>query len=201
MNPQLEARIREVYPTGKLSEPNESAYFGSEYGEKTAAAVNRAIDGSGIRFEGEYGLGREGQFHVAFTSESYPDFSSWIGASNLEKLSWISDRGHFYPVLWLNVSRIYPVWFRYYNIWQPRGSTGYLDAVIENKPFDEMWSAFELRLKIEFEQCGIHPLNETEKLEKTWVTDEEYTDESGRDLPDDEVRLERVNIWTCLFPQ
>lgn len=203
MRESLKQRIKDVYKSERVYDRDETALYGDEYVEKIASAIKNIAAESTIRFDGDAAFGSDAAHRLAFTEQSHPSSDSWIFAKdNVAKLKWIEVHQRPYPILWVQVSRVFPAWLHYYNLWKPRGDTGYLDAEIAYEPISPEWEKFFLRLEKEFEEVGIHKLNNEEmQQEVDFVFDEEYTDEEGNELPDEEPpRIITLNAAGCLFP-
>jgi hypothetical protein len=100
-------------------------------------------------------------------------------------------------VFWLSVSKVFPAYYFYYNIWKPRGDTGYLDTEIAELPFDADWAIFHERLISILKQAGFEQLPQDESRELVpFVFDLEFDDD---DNIDDEGHLIPVNVCQCLF--
>ncbi len=203
MRDNLKQRIKDVYKSGRVYDRDETVLYGAEYVEKIASVIENVSTETTIRFDGDAAFPSDAAHRLAFTEQSHPSSNSWIFAKdNVSKLKWIEANGQPYPILWVQVSRVFPAWLHYYNLWKPRGDTGYLDAEIVDEPISPEWEKFFGLLEKEFENVGIQKLNDEEmKQEVDFVFEEEYTDEEGNDLPDEEPpRLVTLNAAGCLFP-
>lgn len=203
MRDNLKQRIIDVYKSGRVYDRDETALYSEGYVEKIASVIKNVSVESTIRFDGDVAFPTDAAHQLAFTEQSHPSSSSWIFAKdNVSKLKWIEANERSYPILWVQVSRVFPAWLHYYNLWKPRGNTGYLDTEIVYEPISPEWEKFFGFLEKEFDKVGIQKLNDKQMREEVdFVFDEEYTDEEGNDLPDEEpARLITMNIASCLFP-
>jgi hypothetical protein len=204
MKQRLVNRLKEVYKSGRLYEYCEDALFGEDYAGKVSAAIARATENTPIRCDGNHQDRSSKEFEFAFTEKEAPTSKQWIyEMRNPAKLEWISIAGRFYPIFWFRVSRVYPAYDFYYNVWQPRGASGYLDAVIAESMYSREWQTFHEKIHTEMHLQGIELLTDDEFREKVdFVLSESYEDEDGNELPDGTgPRLRRVNVHECLFPE
>ena len=203
MRDNLKQRIKDVYKSGRVYDRDETVLYGEAYIEKIASVINNLAAENTMRFDGNAAFPSDAAHRLTFTEQAHPSSNSWIFAyDNISKLKWIEGYERPYPILWVQVSRVFPAWLHYYNLWKPRGNTGYLDAEIVYAPISFEWEKFFRLLEKEFEQVGIQKLNDEEmQQEIDFVFDEEYTDEEGNDLPDEQPpRLITLNVAGCLFP-
>lgn len=203
MRDSINQRIKEVYKSGRVYDRDETALYSSEYVGKIASAIEKVAAESSIKFDGDAAFPSDALHQLSFTEQNHPSADSWIFAKDTAaKLKWIETHQRPYPILWIQVSRVYPAWTHYYNLWKPRGDTGYLDTEIVYMPISPEWEKFFHSIEKEFADFGIQNLDDKEMQEKVdFVFEEEYTDEEGNELPDEEPpRILTLNVASCLFP-
>ena len=203
MRKEIEDRIREVYPTGDIDERNEDALYGEDYLEKFRSVVREAIKDTGLRGEFLVFWDSEAGFKITITEYPHPAPSQWLfGMKNENKLAWIHENGRPFPVMWLKVSRVFPAYELYYNLWKPRGDTGYLDTEYTKSPVSDMWAVFHERLHQGMEGAGIVIIPQDEGRELVeFVTEDVYEVEDCNDLPEDAPPRKVIqNVYSCLFP-
>lgn len=203
MSASINQRIKDVYKSGRVYDRDETVLYGEDYVENIASAIKKITTETTIKFDGDAAFGSDASHQLSFTEQNHPSADSWVFAmDNVSKLKWIETHQRPYPILWIKVSRVYPAWIHYYNLWKPRGDTGYLDTEIVYAPISPEWEKFFRSIEKEFADVGIQSLSDkTMQEEIDFVFDEEYTDEEGNDLPDNEPpRIFTMNVAGCLFP-
>lgn len=204
MKAELLERLREVYGSGRVFERKVEALYGTDYANKIADVLGivkaRTPD---IRCDGDAAFPQDAKHLMAFTDALGVSSQDWtFSMGNGSKLIWIEDHHSSFPIFWLSVSRVFPAYRFYYNLWKPRGETGYLDTEITEQPFSPKWAKFHSVLFDELDRAGFwHPTNEESREIVPFVFDEECHDEEGKELPEDSpVRLVQESVGGCLFP-
>lgn len=201
MKPELYDRLKAVYPSGRIYEPDESAFFDDDYEETIVSAVKRMAGGTAIRFDGNIAFPQDRAFQLGFTEEAGLKSQVWIThLQDPQRLEWIREHGRPFPILWLRISRIFPAFYHFYNIWTPRGETGHLDAMSTVEPPSDEWRVFHGRMESELTKDGLIRLSGDEANEAVdFIFDEKYFDENGNEFPD-EPNLVQASVHDCLFP-
>jgi len=200
MRPEIEARIREVYTSGRFSVMDRAAFLPNEYNEfvfRICADIEQTI---GFKYWQMWEFDCDRALGFTFSLPDDPPFPVWLDSTNASKLQWIEKSGRFYPVLWLWVSRIWPTYNYYYNIWKPRDATGYLDIDITIDLYHECWLPFFTRGFALLHTQGIIQLSHEELIERVpFVLGEDWDD--IEDETDDEVepRLIETTVSQCLL--
>lgn len=203
MRPELYDRLKAVYSSGRIYEPDESAFLGDDYEAVIVSAVKRMAEGTAIRFDGNIAFPQDRAFQLGFTEVANVNSQEWITHfPDSKKLDWIREHGRPFPILWLRISRIYPAFYHFYNLWTPRGETGFLDAEIAELPPLDEWRVFHQQMERELTQDGFICLSDDEAKETTdFIFDEEYYDETGNELPEGTgPHLVPASVQGCLFP-
>ena len=203
MRADIEKRIRDVYPTERLYEPQAEQYFGTDYDDRLWNTLGEVAGRTAVQLGSNLTWEKRQENQYAFTLDADPHAPEWIWSPRQEKLRIIAERGRNVPVFWLPVSRVFPTYVYYYNIWKPRGDTGYLDAEISYAPFDADWATFHEILFSTLERAGLERLPESELHELVPFVfdlecDDDDDDDSDVDL-DDEGHLVPANVYQCLF--
>lgn len=201
MRPELHDRLKAVFASGRVYEPDESAFLDDDYEKSIILAVKRMAEGTAIRFDGNLAFPQDRAFHLGFTEEAGLKSQAWIThLQDPQRLEWIREHGRPFPILWLRISRIFPAFYHFYNLWTPRGETGYLDAMTTVEPPSNEWRVFCEQMEQELTKDGFIRLSGEEANETTdFIFDEEYFDENGNELPD-EPNLVQASVQDCLFP-
>ena len=203
MKPELLDRLKTVYSSGRIYEPDESAFLDDDYEATIVSAVKRMAEGTAIRFDGNIAFPQDRAFQLGFTEEAGLKSQVWIThLQDPKRLEWIREHGRPFPILWLRISRIYPAFYHFYNLWTPGEEAGRLDAMTTVEPLSEEWQAFHSRMESELAKDGIVRLGGDEAAETTdFIFDEEYFDENGSELPEEAgPRLVQASVHDCLFP-
>ena len=203
MRPELHDRLKAVYSSGRIYEPDESAFLGDDYEAAIVSAVKRMAGGTAIRFDGNIAFPQDRAFQLGFTEEAGLNSQVWITRlQDSQRLEWIGKHGRPFPILWLRISRIFPAFYHFYNHWAPRGDTGHLDAMTTVEPPSDEWRVFHSRMESELAKDGIVRLGGEEAAETTdFVFDEEYFDENGNEFSEEAgPRLVQASVHDCLFP-
>lgn len=150
MNPEIEQRLRGVYPTGIDDEFDETQLFDNEIYSTVQANLGAICK--------EYGLQAVSDdfrpvclWKFAITKLAHMPFDEWVKVPRHEQIRWLKAHQNNFPVLFLEFSRIcrYTSW--HFNFWYPRGDTGYHDAdftqhgeidCANNIPDGAMWKRF-----------------------------------------------------------
>lgn len=206
MDPALESRLRRVYASGNIDDRDCSRLPGADWGESLREVMAVAADPLGIRAEISMLFDSDPEFRLVFTEADGPKFwEGWCGfrrhTANVDKLRWIAWLRRPFPVLWLPVSRVWPCFFHDYNLWKPRGDTGYLDIESESAPPTPQWARAQAAIEAALSAQGIHRLDRETLAERVpFIQEEMFEDEHGNDLPDDGPRVFRtVPVGQALF--
>jgi hypothetical protein len=201
MRPEIEERLQEVYASGYLNQPKSEALYGDGLWRRLLRALH-AVVAEHPRFVLNEGMSisRDKVYQVAVTEAAYPSlWKDWIGGSNLVRTAWLDANGGTYPVLWLDVSRVWPASAYYFNLWQKRGDTGYLDADVAHAAPDDGWAAFLAALTAALCAAGIQSLAREELREAVpFVVDLVWSDDDNDD-DDSEPAEEPSTLGQCLF--
>jgi hypothetical protein len=203
MRPQIEARLREVYADGYLDRPNKEAYYGQELRQRLRVVADTVGKRPRFVLNEKTSPTGEAVYELAVTETGHPPlWDEWLGKTNDARTAWLDAHGGTYPVLWLQVSRVWPALAYYFNLWQKRGTTGYLDTNIAHRPPDEEWRELLVAVVAALRGAGVETLSPEELLEPVpfvidlvWPEDDEQ-DDLDKDL--DAVE-EPSNVGQCLF--
>lgn len=202
MDRLLDARIRQVYPTGLLWEFDENQ-LGKD---GQAARIELALGGAPISVPLRTSLepGNKLLYAIAITHADDPAFDDWVfGMGNPEKTDWCNTNNCPYVVFWLRISRVADYYYFHYNHWKPRGDTGYMDAdhLMEA---NEVWKQYERAICSNLQKQGfILAPDEMLKERISFVLEEGYDE-----IPDDDPRwddedfkppLVPASVYQCLF--
>jgi hypothetical protein len=203
MRAEIEQRIKSVYPTGRLWEPSVNEYLGETYDNRIWDILNDVASQTAIQIDANRASEENPRNQYLFTFDADPCFLEWVHLPNKEKLQVIADRGRNVPVFWLSVSKVFPAYDFFYNVWKPRGDTGYLDTEFTYSPFDSDWTIFHNRLFSVLKQAGLEQLPETEWRELVpFVFELEFDDDENDNVEiehENEGHLVPANVYQCLF--
>jgi hypothetical protein len=203
MRSQIEARLREVYADGYLDRPNTRAYYGQELRKRLHVVADAVAERPRFVLNERMNLTREGAYELAVTEAAYPSlWEGWNGATNDARRAWLDANGGMYPVLWLQVSRVWPALSYYFNLWQKRGDTSQLDAKLVDRAPDEGWRELLAAVVVALNGAGIETLSSEELLEPVpFVLDLVWPENGEQDVWDDELDPveEPSNVGQCLF--
>ncbi len=199
MNPDLEKRIRTVYPTGLLDEPNRRrlhrAKFESAVREavrEIAAATSTVCD----EFPGcWWEISRILQFDFILPGPSHEDWECRLDEA--QRIAWLRDHRDVYAILTLQVSKVYPAYFFYFNTWRLAGPKD-IDHDTYDGLADPCWAPFFQVLLRRFKSLGLIQLKEDERAEKIpFVRTEGCGDRSDEGKP----ILVPATVHQCLFEE
>ena len=198
MNPDLEKRIRTVYPTGLLDEPNRRrlrrAKFESAVRESVreiAAATSTAYK----EFPFWWEISRILQFDVTLPGPSHEDWECRLDEA--QRIAWLRDHRDVYAILTLQVSKVYPAYFFYFNTWRLAGPK-YIDRDTYYGLADPCWAPFFQVLLRRFKLLGLIQLKDDERGEKVpFVRTEGCGDGSDEGKP----ILVPATVHQCLFEE
>jgi hypothetical protein len=201
MRAEIEHRIRTVYPTGRLWEPSVQEYLGEAYDDLIWNALNDVTLRSVTQVDANWASEDEQRDLYPFTFDADPCFLEWVHLPHNEKLRVIAERGRNVPVFWLSVSKVFPTYDFYYNIWKPRGDTGYVDTEITYTPFDSEWAIFHELLSATLKRAGMERLLENEGHELVpFVFELEFNENDDKDEELGDIdNLVPANVYRCLF--
>ncbi len=203
MHEDIAKRLHQVYPSGDFDAPDTDALYAADY----ITSVRKVVESMCV----DYAMQANFDLHAdtdrtrcfAITERARPSQVEWCwDYNNPDKLAWIAKHGRPFPILWLKVSRVFPAYWFYYNLWTPRGDTGYLDAVIDYSPPTPTWAALHPALHTALHATGLQLLDDAAASEQVpFVLEEVFEDDKGNDLPDDAPpRRLVVNVHQALFP-
>ncbi|MFC5440292.1 hypothetical protein [Rhodanobacter ginsenosidimutans] len=207
MHDRIINRLREVYPSGDVEAPEPAALAGNDHLIPLAARLEGVSAAHGMRCESDALTGpRSCTWRFAFTEADGPSQRDWCGIRRVfgkeEKLAWIAGNGRYFPILWLAVSRIVPTRWMYYNLWKPRGDSGYLDIEIAQEHATPGWKSLHDALRTALDASDIPHLAEDAMRENCLdLFEEVFEDEQGVDSPDEvPPRRVPVSLHSALFP-
>lgn len=207
MDPDIEQRIRDVYPTGRLREIRRASLLDDDLRERVEGFCEFMHTVTRFQFAWNIEWNRSRTFHISFTmpAPDAPQFDEWVWAfENAERMSWIDQHGEPFSVLHLHVSRVWPAYRFYYNIWRQRGETGYVDIEVVDQPLNPAWNIFSRVAFPALEEIGIHKLDDDALREEIcFVLEEDWGEnEDEADWDDDrEPELVATNLLQCLFQE
>jgi len=202
MDNLLDARIRQVYPTGRVWEIDESQLGQNNQATRLEQALGSVEKAFQLRIALEPG---DKLLHaLAITHAGDPAFHDWVfGMGNPEKAGWCNTNNCPYVVFWLRISRVADYYYFHYNHWKPRGDTGYMDTdhlMVAN----EAWKQYERAICSNLQKQGfIMAPDEMLKQRISFVLEEGFDE-----IPDDDPRwddedyrppLVPTSVYQCLF--
>ena len=197
MNPDLEKRIRTVYPTGLLDKPDrrrlrrttfETAIRGTV--QEIAAATSTVCD----EFPFWWEISRILQFDFTLPGPSHED---WECRDEAQRIAWLRDHQGVYAILTLQVSKVYPAYFFYFNTCRLAGPKE-IDHDTYDGLADPSWAPFFQVLLRRFKQFGLIQLKEDKRAEKVpFIRTEGCGDGSNEEKP----ILVPATVHQCLFAE
>lgn len=125
MDARIARRLGAVYPHGDLDQPDMAAVLGGAVLEGVQSAIVRACALNEMTCTRGLLFPRDRAWAFAITERAGPSQAEWCGLwathGNAEKIAWIARNGRPFPILWVKVSRVFPAYWCYYNLWTPRG--------------------------------------------------------------------------------
>jgi hypothetical protein len=202
MRPEIEARLREVYADGYLDRPNKQAYSGSELWQRLRVVGDTVAKHPRFVLNERTNPTGEAVYELAVTEAASPSlWDEWLGATNDARTAWLDANGGTYPVLWLQVSRVWPAIAYYFNLWQKQATTGHLDTNIVHRAPDEGWHELLIAVMAALRGAGVENLSPEELLEPVpFVIDLVWPEGNRADRNSDLDAVEEPsNVGQCLF--
>lgn len=198
----LEQALRAAYPSGEVESLNESVLVRRD-AEKIAQAITDITNDEVVRLEDE--LGDPRSFKFALTQCDHPEFDDWLWKmTNPQKIEWITRAGEPYPVLRLKLSRVAPCYTFFFNLWSPRGETGYLDANWTFDPPNALWASHLELVRTSLVAHGFkHMTDEHARTKVAFITEKDFDA-----VPEDDPRWDDdafeppsvpASLYVCLF--
>lgn len=206
MDARISHRLAAVYPHGDIDQPAMGAVLGEAELSRVQSALARACAPNEMTCIQGLLFPRDRVWAFAITERAGPSQVEWCRLwathGNAEKLAWVARNRRPFPILWVKVSRVFPIYWLYYNLWTPRGDTGILDAVIADTPPSKQWFALHPDLHQSLHAAGAVLLSDAEAAEECESLFEEvYEDAEGNELPDEvPPRRVPVSLHRALFP-
>jgi len=147
---QIVKRLAEVYPTGSLYEPDEDILKKSNTFDRLKPLIQ--FLGKKLNLHYQCSSREEQNYSLYFTQQNHMGFDNWIYLPNDEKLYYIKEYGDRFPVFLMKVSKVADYYYYWYNIWVPRGNTGYLDIDLQEP--SQLWINHEKEINASFKSYG-----------------------------------------------
>lgn len=205
MDKDIEQRLRRVYPTGNVDVPDVDALFADDYVANVAQVIASVCSTHRMHVDSDMHAPTDCTRGFAITEQDGPRKVDWCGLfqrhGNPEKLQWIAQHKRPFPILWLKVSRVFPVYRFYYNLWTPRGDTGYLDIVIDYSPPTPDWVRLHPDLHAALHTAGLRLMDEDAAKETVPFMFEEVFVDHGDDWDaEPSSHPVAINVHHALFP-
>jgi len=195
MTSDLEKRIRMVYPTGMLNNPNKTKLLGKKFEKQVFDAIHEISESTSavcVPFPHWWDVSMTHQFHFTLDGPRYDNF-----IDNTEIISWMRDNPRDYAVLCLNISKVYPAYEFCFLIWEYMDNLDYVEMSISTGLFNPSWAPFFQETIVRLKQRGIIQLKEHELEEEVpFVMSED--DES---IDDESLILVPATVHKCLFEE
>ncbi|MCK9364175.1 MAG: hypothetical protein M0P74_11345 [Syntrophales bacterium] len=199
MNPDLEKRLRTVYPTGRLEKPDrrrlrckafETAVYGAV--REIAAATSAAYD----EFPGcWWEISRILEFDFTLPGPRQEDWERRF--DDARRIAWLKENDRVYAVLNLKVSKVYPAYSFCFATWRLVGRKEIDCDTCYGLP-GPSWAPFFQELIARFKHVGLVQLKEGEREEKVPFVRCEKWDQDG---DEDGTILVPVTVHQCLFEE
>ncbi|MDF2177934.1 hypothetical protein P2G88_06690 [Aliiglaciecola sp. CAU 1673] len=203
MDTYLKERIRNVYPTGFISEPDTEQFDANNMLRRLTHVLQLSNIQLPLYYRGSSHRRGPPIYDLAFTHRNTRDMDMWVALSNAEKIALIREWRHPFTVLSISVSRVADFYLCHFNHWHPRGDTGYLDAISTEEPSSE-WQGYKeglcRLLQVQgFKDATALPLEQIVPGTKAW---------GGDEVPDDDPRWEDIEfdpepvpatLYQCLY--
>ena len=198
MNPDLEKRIRMVYPTGRIDKPNRRRLFGKKFETAVCGAVREIAEATSATYD-EFAhwweISRTLQFDFTLQGPRHDDW--WCRLDDSQRISWLRENQGVYAILTLNISKVYPAYAFYFTIWKLVGQTE-IDSDISYGLADTIWVPFFQELNPRFKQLGLVQLKECDREEEVLFV---LCEESGDGIDEEERILVPATVHRCLFEE
>ena len=202
MSPELEQRIKRVFPDGNDGEPDRSQFV-ADTGQRLQRVFDQVRQSLPVAMA--MGFSNDRSFEFVVTDKAAPKFDDWCFAmKNPDKLKWIADNGgEPYVACWFTVSRVADYYKTWTNHWRPRGDTGYLDTSHSEEPSAtwRQWQAEIARAMAEhgFALATFEFWRERVPFVTTYGGDEIPDDDPRWDDDDFEPPAVPAALYDCLF--
>ncbi len=200
MTPDLESRLRAVFPTAKDWEPDEATL--DVFAIRDAVAVLKApLLRAGMRVERYFRLGVN--VSLVITDADSPSFVDWIAADSEGKKRYLSEFCNPYVVFWVRLSLVDRCYLPHVNAWKPKGDTGYYD-IDSDGLLSEKWQVRAELLNRLLQNGGFRLLPDVEGREEVPFVmnrgfDDIPVDDPRWDDDDFEPSVVPSTVYTCLF--
>ena len=201
MSPELEQRVRLVFPNGNDQELDRSQFVAD-----TGGRLQRVFDQVQqlLPVIMSMGFSNDRSFEFVVTDSAAPNFEQWLSMKNPDKLNWIvQGGGKSYVACWYTASRVANYYKTWINHWRPHGDTGYLDALHSEEP-SATWQQWQKEVARSMSEHGFalatrEVWNERVPFITTWGGDEISEDDPRWDEDDFEPPPVLATLYDCLF--
>ena len=205
MNADMEFQIKRVFKTGFLSEFNKEVFIPDYYREFISEAVHNICDSCDLYYT-DLSMLCQRSFKVAFGLRRHPAFGDWVTTPRAEKEQWLLENNIEYPVLFVLVSRVWPGYYFYYNMWFLNQEKRTVDIrILEDAP-DSEWAEIQENAAQILDIPGMTHYTRQELFEEVpFVIDEEWPEPVDGEDDDwdsfDEIKptLVPASLGQCLF--
>jgi hypothetical protein len=204
MSPDIEQKLRTAYPNGSIHDLFEEALINPARDERLRDVLNFITAQCPIRVASQ--LSNNLTWEYTLTQIEHPPFETWVWRmDNPAKLKWIAQsRGEHYPVFWLKFSRVADFYYCFFNLWHPRGETGYLDGRWTDDPPTAAWASYLRLIKSTLQEYDFEMLPEdVARSEVPFILEPNYDavpeDDPSWENAEFEPPVEPSSVHRCLF--
>ena len=196
MTSDLEKRIRMVYPTGMLNNPNKTKLLGKKFEKQVFDAVREISESTSadcVPFPHWWDVSMTHEFHFTLYGPRYDYYLNYP-----EAILWMKENHRDYIVLELNISKVYPAYEFCFLIWKYIYKTGFVESYESSGLLDTNWVPFCHEIIARLKQRGIIKLKEHELKEKVpFVMVESWYNITD----DDRLPFVPATVHQCLFEE
>lgn len=142
MDPLIETRLREVFPTGDVECPERSAYLTEEVDPVICTFLEQMRFYREIRFDRWLPFASDRLRRLAFVPKEAPSLWTWWFDARYDKIRWLEEHGGVLRAMFVDVSLVIPVVRTTMHAWRVDSKTGSVAPVCERGPCASPWSEF-----------------------------------------------------------
>lgn len=207
MKPEIEKRIRECFPSGRLEEFDRN-HRNLEWGRAAFRQLGESLVAleaniaAGHLFDREPGI-------TCYITLDRRNLEFWHGMDADRKQAWLRNTGETWVQLLVSFSTVAPVYNTWYNVnrlptedEKQNKAAGFFRVDMPAEPPSSEWGLIAETIHRTCHEAGLECLTTEERLERVpFVMEAVFDDDDDEDDWDENAPevLEECTVWQCLF--
>ena len=207
LKPEIEKRVREFFPTGRLEELDKNSRK-LEWARAAFKHLSEVLEPLQANISAGHLFDRDPSI-TGYVTLNRRSLDFWHGMDASEKQIWLRDSGETWTQLLISLSTVAPAYNTWYNVnrlpteeEKLNKSAGYFRVDMPEIAPSSEWGLIAETVHRACHELGFECFTREERLEKAPFVKEAVFDDSDDDGDWDEDEpevLEECTVWQCLF--